>query len=264
MNEMEFPLKIICLTEESVETLYLLGREELIQGVSRYVERPPHALGKHPVVTQFIRSDIEQIVSLAPDLVIGFSDIQKNIARELIERGLNVLITNQRSLKEIMQQILLLGKLIGETDQAQILVEQFKNKLAGFQSRTAQLPKIRVYFEEWDHPRLSGIGWVSELIAAVGGENVFAHKTGGLAKEREVSDEEIIEANPDLIIGCWCGKKVDLDSFAKRPGYEKIKAIREQRVVEVSPAIFLQPGPALFVDGLDQMFNLLQSIRSGP
>lgn len=258
---MRYPSKIICLTEETVETLYLLGRSDLIQGVSEYVERPAEAFGKHPVVTQFIRSDLQQIVGLKPDLVIGFSDIQKDIARELIGRGLNVFVTNQRSLREILDQMLLLGRLVGEEARAHALVKDFEAKLQQIQAKQKGLRPIKVYFEEWDHPRLSCIQWVSELIEACGGENIFSHKIGSLASDRSVQDQEFIEFNPDVVIGCWCGKKVKLDNFRKRPGYEAIKAIQKDQIYEVDPAVFLQPGPALFVDGLDQMSALLAQVR---
>lgn len=259
---MSFPSKIICLTEESVETLYLLGREDLIAGVSQYVERPPEAK-KHPVISQFIRSDIEQIVSLKPDLVLGFSDIQKDIASQLIGRGLNVFVTNQRSLSEILNNILLLGRMIGEEKKARELVESFSNKLERFKEASA-IAKYRpkVYFEEWDRPHFSCIQWVSELIEATGGQNIFPDKIGAMAREREVTDEEIVSRNPDIIFGCWCGKPVKLESFSKRAGFEQVKAVQNNFIWELSPAIFLQPGPALFVDGLDQMFQKIQSVAN--
>ena len=253
-------MKIICLTEETVETLYLLGREDLIAGVSQYVERPPEAK-KHPVVSQFLRSDIEKIVSLKPDLVSGFSDIQKDIASELIGRGINVLVTNQRSINEILNNILLLGRIIGEESKAQELILGFKQKLDTFKKKSSSFPKRpKVYFEEWDHPRFSCIQWVSELIEACGGENVFKAKTGALAKEREVSDEEVKDANPEIIFGCWCGKKVKIDSFTQR--YPQTYAVQKKFVWELSPAIFLQPGPALFIDGLDQMFEMIEKVAT--
>lgn len=258
---MSYPSKIICLTEETVETLYLLGRSDLIQGVSEYVERPLEARGRHPVVTQFIRSDLQQITNLKPDLVIGFSDIQKDIARELIGRGLNVFVTNQRSLGEILDQMLILGRLVGEEAKARDLIREFEAKLHETRKRQQGLRPIKVYFEEWDHPRLSCIQWVSELIEACGGVNIFAHKTGSLASERAVQDQEVIDLDPDVIIGCWCGKKVKLDSFRNRPGFASIKAIQNNQIYEVDPAVFLQPGPALFVDGLDQMSTLLAQVR---
>lgn len=251
-------MRIICLTEETVETLYLLGRQDLIIGVSQYVERPPEAKS-HPVVTQFIRSDIEKIVEMKPDLVIGFSDLQKDIASQLIGRGLSVLVTNQRSLSEILNNILLIGRMIGEGQKAETLVEGFKAKLAAMKAKTLPF-RPKVYFEEWDHPRLSGIQWVSELIEACGGENVFACKTGSLAKDREVTDEEVREKNPDIIFGCWCGKKVKLESFEKR--YPEVSAVQNKFFWELDPAIFLQPGPALFIDGLDQMFEKIKQVAT--
>ncbi len=252
--------RIICLTEETVETLYLLGRQDLIAGVSQYVERPPEAK-KHPVVSQFIRSDTEQIVAMKPDLVIGFSDLQKDIASELIGRGLNVLVTNQRSLKEILSNILLLGRIVGEEQKALKLMASFVSKLARFEAEAKNFKfRPKVYFEEWDRPHYSCIQWVSELIYAVGGQNIFEHKTGAMARDREVQDTEVIELNPDIIFGCWCGKKVNVDSITKRSGYEVISAVQNQQVWELDPAIFLQPGPALFVDGLDQMFEKIQKV----
>jgi iron complex transport system substrate-binding protein len=249
-------MRIICLTEETVETLYLLGRQDLIAGVSQYVERPPEAK-QHPVISQFVRSDIEQIVAMKPDLVIGFSDIQKDIASQLIGRGLNVLVTNQRSLKEILNNILLLGRIIGEEKKALELIKSFETKLESF--KNLKLPyRPKVYFEEWDHPRYSCIKWVSELIEACGGQNIFEDKTGAMARDREVTDAEVIERNPDIIFGCWCGKAVKLDSFSKR--YPDVKAVKTGSVWELNPAIFLQPGPALFVDGLDQMFEKIKKI----
>lgn len=251
-------MKIICLTEETVETFYLLGRADVIAGVSQYVERPPEAK-QHPVVSQFVRSDVDKIVEMKPDLVIGFSDIQKDIASHLIGRGLNVLVTNQRSLSEILQNILLLGRMIGEEQKAIDLVWKFERKLSQIRSQSQTFSyRPKVYFEEWDHPRYSCIKWVSELIDACGGENIFAHKTGAMAPEREVTDEEIRALNPDIIFGCWCGKAVKLDSFSKR--HPETTAVKNNFVWELSPAIFLQPGPALFVDGLDQMLEKIHQV----
>ena len=253
-------MRIICLTEETVETLYLLGREDLILGVSQYVERPPEAK-KHPVISQFVRSDIARIVSMKADLIIGFSDIQKNIASELIGLGQNVLITNQRSLQDILNNILMLGRIVGEEKKAIELVSGFEQKLSEFKEKSAQLPyRPKVYFEEWDHPRFSCIQWVSELIDATGGENVFSHKIGAMAKEREVSDEEIKTLNPDIIFGCWCGKKVKIESFKSR--YPQVKATQKNFIWELPPEIFLQPGPALFVDGLDQMYEIISKVAA--
>lgn len=251
-------MKIICLTEETVETLYLLGRQDLIIGVSQYVERPIEAKSL-PVVSQFIRSDIERITELKPDLVIGFSDLQKDIASELIGKGLNVLVTNQRSIKEILDTILMIGRLVGESYKVEGIVKNFEKKIQNIRKQAELLPrKPKVYFEEWDHPRYSAIRWVSELIEICGGENIFFDKTGSLAREREVTDEEIKSRNPDMIFGCWCGKAVKIDSFIKR--YPETNAVQNKFIWELPPAIFLQPGPALFVDGLDQMFEKIKEV----
>lgn len=255
---MSFTDRIICLTEESVETLYLLGKEGSIIGVSEYVERPIEATFL-PKVTQFVRSDIEEIVRLQPSLVLGFSDIQKVIAKDLIGRGLNVFITNQRTLSEILDYIEMLGRLVGEEAKAQIIVQDFRTNLEIMRKKGASLPrKPKVYFEEWDQPRLSGITWVSELIEICGGENIFADKSGALARDREVTDELILERSPDIIFGCWCGKPVKVEKIASRKGYENIPAVKKNFIWELPPAIFLQPGPALFLDGLDQMFSYIR------
>ena len=257
---MSFTDRIICLTEESVETLYLLGKERSIIGVSEYVERPPQAT-KLPKVTQFVRSNIEEIVNLSPNLVIGFSDIQKDIASQLIGRGLNVFVTNQRTLSEILSYIEMLGRLVGEEAQAKAITDGFREKMNVMRKKASALPRRpRVYFEEWDQPRLSGITWVSELIEICGGENIFSDRAGSLAREREVSDELILSKNPDIIFGCWCGKPVKIEKITSRAGYETISAVKKNFIRELSPAVFLQPGPALFLDGLDQMFSFIESV----
>jgi iron complex transport system substrate-binding protein len=253
-------MKIICLTEETVETLYLLGRQDFIAGVSQYAVRPPEAKN-HPIVTQFIRSDMDKIIALRPDLIIGFSDLQKDIASELIGLGMNVIVTNQRSLSEILNVILMLGRIVGEESQAKLLINDFSSKLLRIREKAAKLPrKPRVFFEEWDHPSYSCIRWVSELIEACGGINIFNHKTGSLARERLVTPEEVIELDPEIIFGCWCGKKVQLNSFEKR--FQTVSAVRNNFIWELDPAIFLQPGPALFIDGLDQMFEIIEKVSA--
>jgi iron complex transport system substrate-binding protein len=255
---MSFTDRIICLTEESVETLYLLGKESSIVGVSRYVERPP-AAKLLPKVSQFVRSDIEEIIKLCPTLVIGFSDIQKDIARELIGRGLNVFVTNQRTLSEILSYIEMLGRLVGEESRARALADDFRERLEAMKKKASALPRRpKVYFEEWDQPRLSGITWVSELIEICGGENIFADKSGSLARDREVTDELIRERAPDIIFGCWCGKPLKIEKIIGRNSYDSIPAVQNKFIWELPPAIFLQPGPALFLDGLDQMFSLIR------
>lgn len=255
---MSFTERIICLTEESVETLYLLGKERSIVGVSEYVERPVEAT-LLPKVTQFVRSDIEEIIKLKPTLVLGFSDIQKDIASTLIGRGLNVFVTNQRTLPEVLAYIEMLARLVGEEARGQTLVQDFKTRLEDMRRLSSALPRRpRVYFEEWDRPRLSAITWVSELIEVCGGQNIFSDHSGSLARAREVSDELIIERNPEIIFGCWCGKPVKVEKIAGRKGYEDIDAVRRNNIWELPPAVFLQPGPALFLDGLDQMYSFIR------
>ncbi len=257
---MSFTDRIICLTEESVETLYLLGKESSIVGVSKYVERPVEAT-LLPKVSQFIRSDIEEIIKLRPTLVIGFSDIQKDIARELIGRGLNVFVTNQRTLSEILSYIEMLGRLVGEEGPARALTDGFRERVEVIKKKASKLPRRpKVYFEEWDQPRLSGITWVSELIEICGGTNIFADRSGSLARDREVTDELIIERSPDIIFGCWCGKPVKIEKITDRKSYESIPAVQNKFIWELPPAIFLQPGPALFLDGLDQMFSYIEKV----
>jgi iron complex transport system substrate-binding protein len=235
-----------------------LGKESSIIGVSEYVERPREAT-LLPKVTQFVRSDVEEIVRLRPTLVLGFSDIQKDIARDLISRGLNVFITNQRTIPEILSYIEMLGRLVGEEKLARNLVTDFENRIMDTKKKAATLSRRpKVYFEEWDHPRLSGITWVSELIEICGGENIFSEKAGSLARDREVNDELIIARAPEIIFGCWCGKPVKLEKIVTRTNYDSIPAVKNKFIWELPPAVFLQPGPALFLDGLDQMFSFIR------
>jgi iron complex transport system substrate-binding protein len=253
-----FPKRIVCLTEESVETLYLLGKEDLIVGLSAYVERPIEAKKKTRVCV-FTHAQVEKIVELKPDLVLGFSDIQKNIARELIGLGLNVFISNQRSIPEILNYIGLLGSMVGAGEKAQVLRANLEQKIAS-------VPKLsfapKVYFEEWDEPLITAIRWVSDCLEICGAKNIFSNQAmGSLAKDRLVSHQEVIAQNPDIIFGCWCGKKVDLDGIKNRPGYEVIKAVKENQVFELDPAIFLQPGPAPILAGLDVLTKYFWALR---
>jgi len=256
------PQRIVCLTEESVETLYLLGQEKMIVGVSAYVKRPKQAQ-KLPKVSAFIKSNIKKISKINPDLVLGFSDIQKDIARDLIEAGLNVYIANQRSLAEILEYVIWLGSTVGERRKAMALARQFDRKLEQVRQKTARWKrKPRVYFEEWDEPMIAGIQWVSQLIEACGGIDVNARLSSGkLARDRFVTSEAMIKKNPDIVIGCWCGKKVNIASIRKRPGWASVNAIRQNNIVEVEPEIFLQPGPAPFLDGIDILLELFERWR---
>ena len=257
----DIPSKIICLTEESVETLALLGRIDLVAGVSIFVKRPSEAQNL-PKVSAFTHSKIDTIVELKPDLVLGFSDIQKDIARDLIGAGLNVWISNHRSIQETLDYVLMLGRLVGEEQKAQELVLSWENEIKRLKAMTHK-KRPKIYFEEWDEPQISAIRWVSELIEICGGEDVFKERSAEkLAKGRFVTSQEVIERAPDIIFGCWCGKKVRIDKITERSGWSEIPAVKNQQVFELEPEIFLQPGPALFVDGLRIMAKYLENWQS--
>lgn len=257
MQLRDYPRRVVCLTEESVETLYALGLEDRIIGVSAFVERP--AIAKQlPTMSVFTHANLKKIAEAKPDLVLGFSDIQKDIARDLIGMGLNVWIANHRTLDEILDYIVALGSLFGKRKAALDYVATLEDCLAQAKELSAQWKrKPRVYIEEWDEPRLSGISWFSQIVRACGGDDIFAQKSkGSLAKERAVLDSEVIAANPEIILACWCGKPVDIDSFAKREGWSELTAVKQNNIVELDPAIFLQPGPAPFVDGIPQLLRI--------
>jgi iron complex transport system substrate-binding protein len=242
--------------------IYRLGEEKRIVGRSCYVERPEEAKSI-PVVTSFIQANTKKILALKPDLVLGFSDIQKDIARDLIGLGLNVFISNQRSLKEIQCYVLWLSALLGRQTAGQELVDEMQRHLKQCQDSASKLVRRpRVYFEEWDEPMICGIGWVSELIELCGGVDINRERAqapaGVLAAGRFVTSEEIQAANPEIIIGCWCGKKVDTSCFARREGWEeRIDAVKGQRIFEVDPAIFLQPGLAAVFAGSTQLTQMI-------
>jgi iron complex transport system substrate-binding protein len=255
----KYPERIVCLTEESVETLFYLGEEHRIVGVSAYVERPVEAK-KIKKVSAFTTANIGKILELKPDLVLGFSDIQKDIARDLIGAGVSVFFANQRSLEEILDYILWLGSLVGSREKAESLVKTLEDKMAEARAFSINLKrKPRVYLEEWDDPMISGIRWFSELIEVCGGHDIFKEKgEQSLANNRIVSDKEVIAGNPDFIFGCWCGKKVDIDQIKNREGYQKIEAVKNDRIFELDPAIYLQPGPAPFLDGMAEITNFFK------
>lgn len=256
------PERIVCLTEEPTEILYALGEQDRIVGISAYTERPPQAKRDKPVVSAFIGGSVPKIAALEPDLVIGFSDIQADLARDLIRANLPVLIFNQRSVQEILDVVQQLGNLVGRAERASELVDSYIEHLEAVRASAARLPKRpRVYFEEWDEPAITAIAWVSELITIAGGENVFADRAEGkLAKERFVTHKEVLSRRPELIAACWCGKAVDLPSIAARPGYEALPAVRQGALVEIDPAIILQPGPACLTDGLDALATHIANV----
>lgn len=259
-----YPQKIVCLTEESVETLYLLGREELIAGVSAFVKRPAEAQSL-PKVSFFTSSNYKKILDIRPDLVIGHSDIQKDIARDLIEKGLNVFIANHRSVAEIIQYIQLLSQMVDAKEEGQKLIRQIETKIKLAKEFAKNLQyRPKVYFEEWDDPVISAIKWVSEIIEICGGINIHGDKSSGvLAKDRFVSHEDVIRKNPDIIFGCWCGKKVKIEAIKKRNGYSQISAVKNNLVFELAPEIFLQPGPAPLLAGLDILIGHFKNFSEG-
>jgi len=253
---------IVCLTEESVETLFLLKKENLIKGVSIYAMRPVEAQSL-PKVSTFLKSNIEKIKEIAPDLVIGFSDIQQEIAKNLVAEGLNVLVTNQRSIEEILEWIYRLSLLVDAKEEGLLLIKNLESIIKKVKKRAKFLSwKPKVYFEEWNEPQMSAIKWVSELIEICGGENIFAEKANqAMAKGRIVESKDIIEKNPDIIFACWCGKKVNIESIKEREGWGSVSAVTNNRIFELAPEIFLQPGPAPILEGLDQILTIFEQLQ---
>jgi iron complex transport system substrate-binding protein len=255
------PERIVCLTEETVETLYLLGEERRIVGISGYCVRPPEARRDKPRVSAFTSADIPKILDLRPDLVLSFSDLQADIVAALIRQGVAVHAFNQRSVAEILAMIRTLGALVGAGARAERLAQELASGLAQAQARAACLSwRPKVYFEEWDEPNITGIAWVSELIAAAGGADIFAERAQGkAARDRIVAAADIIEREPDLIIGSWCGKKFRAERVAARPGFARIPAVRDGAVHEIKSPLILQPGPAALTDGLAEMQRLIEA-----
>jgi iron complex transport system substrate-binding protein len=253
------PSRIVCLTEETVETLYLLGEEQRIVGVSGYAVRPPRVRREKPRVSAFISADFEKVVALKPDLVLAFSDLQADIAAELIRRNIAVHAFNQRDVAGIFDMIRTLGALVGAVDKAEELAVSLEDRLDLLREQAGQFPhRPRVYFEEWDDPMISGIKWVSELIEIAGGVEVFpALAANKNAKDRIVSAGEVIAAAPDIIIGSWCGKKFVPAKVAARAGFADIPAVRDRALHEVKSALILQPGPAALTDGVDQLVRIV-------
>ena len=246
------PARIVCLTEETTETLYLLGEQHRIVGISGYTVRPPQARQEKPRVSAFISADIPKILALEPDLVFTFSDLQADIVAALIRAGISVHAFNQRSIAEILDMIQVLGALVRAGDRANILVNQLTANLESTRRRVAERSgRPRVYFEEWDNPMISGIAWVSELIDIAGGVDIFPELADcKSAKDRVVAPDEVIRRAPDIIIGSWCGKKFNKDKVAARLGFEAVPAVRSGRVHEIKSALILQPGPAALTEGL--------------
>jgi iron complex transport system substrate-binding protein len=246
------PQRIVCLTEETVETLYLLGEEHRIVGISGYVVRPPRARREKPRVSAFTSADIPKILDLKPDLVLTFSDLQAEIAAALIREGVAVHAFNQRSIAEILDMIRTLGALVDAPARADSLANELEAALAAAQQRASQRQwRPKIYFEEWDDPMISGIAWVSELIGIAGGTDIFAELAGcKSAKDRIVTADQVIARAPDIIVGSWCGKKFRPEKVADRTGFGALPAVRQGALFEIKSPLILQPGPAALTDGL--------------
>lgn len=253
------PGRIVCLTEETVETLYLLGEQERIVGVSGYVVRPREARRDKPRVSAFISADIPKILALEPDLVLTFSDLQAGIVADLIRAGVTVHAFNQRTIAEILDMIRMLGAMVGAGPRAGALAAELEAGLARAREEAKGLPRRpKVFFEEWDDPLISGISWVSELVEIAGGDDIFPEKAGGkAAKERIVAPEDVIKRAPDLIIGSWCGKKFQPALVKARAGFADVPAVRNRDLYEIKSPIILQPGPAALTDGLKALQGII-------
>jgi len=254
------PARIVCLTEEPTELLYAIGEQDRIVGISGFTVRPPRARREKPKVSAFTSAKIGEILNLEPDLVIGFSDIQADIARDLIKAGVEVWISNHRSVAGILDYMRRLGALVGAVDKAAALARAAEEKIMQVLDAASHLPRRpRVYFEEWDEPMISGIRWVAELVRIAGGDDVFpelAEKS--LARDRIIAEGgEVIRRAPDIVIGSWCGKRFRADKVAARAGWAAIPAVRDGELHEVKSPIILQPGPAALSDGLDALHRIV-------
>jgi iron complex transport system substrate-binding protein len=258
-----YPSRIVCLTEETTETLYLLGEGDRVVGVSGYTVRPPEARRK-PRVSAFINARFDKIEALKPDLILAFSDLQADIAAELIRRGYPVVTFNQRSVAEILQMIRMLGALVGCGDKADALARGFEADLARIRQDAAALSwRPRVYFEEWDEPLISGIRWVEELIEIAGGQPVFPElRDAKLGKERIVAPEEVIVRNPDVIVASWCGKAVKKERITSRAAWDRVSAVRNGHIYEIKSCYILQPGPASLTEGARQLREIVARVAS--
>jgi iron complex transport system substrate-binding protein len=254
------PERIVCLTEETVETLYLLGEEDRIVGVTGYAVRPARVRREKPRVGAFTSADLPKIIALDPDLVLTFSDLQADIAAGLIRAGITVMAYNQRDVAGILAMIRHLGATVGQSQRAARLVDHYARRLAHVAARAEGRPGPRpvVYFEEWDDPMISGLAWVSELIGIAGGQDAFPELASKqAAQDRIVTAEAVLARNPDVILASWCGKKVRAERIAARPGWDAMPAVRDGRITEINSPLILQPGPAALTDGLDAIIAAL-------
>jgi iron complex transport system substrate-binding protein len=255
-----FPRRIVCLTEEPTEVLYALGEEARIVGISGFTVRPPRARREKPKVSAFTSAKIGEILKLEPDLAIGFSDIQADIARELIKAGVEVWISNHRSVDGILAYIRRLGAMVGAHEKAEVYAQRAEQHIADIRVAVAQLPRRpKVYFEEWDEPIITGIRWVAEIIGIAGGDDCFPELAREpLAKQRILPNgDEVVRRAPDIILGSWCGKRFRPEKVAARPGWDTIPAVLQGDLHEIKSPIILQPGPAALFDGLDEIHRII-------
>ena len=254
------PHRIVCLTEEATEWLYLLGEEARIVGISGYTVRPRRAREEKPKVSAFLSAKIDRILELKPDCVFGFSDLQADIAAALVRQGVQVTVFNQRSVEEIFAMLWQVAAMVDQAQRGLELLQAMRTRLDAIREATAALPRRpRVFFEEWDEPPISCIRWVSELVGIAGGDDIFPELAREpLGKQRIVADPlEIVRRNPDIVVGSWCGKKFRPERVAARPGWENVNAVRDGQLFEVKSADILQPGPAALTDGVEQLHRLV-------
>jgi len=261
MFQARFPQRIICLTEEGTEILYAIDEQDRLVGISGFTRRPPRARKEKPKVSNFIDANFEKILELEPDLVVGYSDLQRDIASELIKNGVNVFIFNHRSINETLSMILQFCSLIGCEEKGNQLVAQYIRNLESAAEKAKLLPcRPKVFFEEWNDPLISSIQWVSELIEICGGELIFPELSKkSLGKDRIIHPDRVIEKNPDIIIGSWCGKKFKPEKVKARKGWEEINAVKNNQLYEIKSEIILQPGPACLTDGISTLQDIFEN-----
>ena len=256
------PQRIVCLTEETVELLYLLGEEDKIVGVTGYAVRPKIVRKQKPRISSFKSANIQKIIDLKPDIILAFSDIQSEIVANLVKKGQSVLCFNQRDIEGIFNMIQTICNLLDIKQKGINLISKLKKNIYQIKNKYSNYNKLKVYFEEWNDPLITGLKWVSELINIAGGKDIFYTKSlNELAKDRIISEEEVIKENPDIIIGSWCGKKVKFDQIRNRRGWDKINAIKYNKIYEIKSPLILQPGPAALTDGLDEIVKILNISR---
>ncbi|MFP2930379.1 cobalamin-binding protein [Pyxidicoccus sp. 3LG] len=259
-----YPRRVVCLTEETTEVLYRIGAGDLVVGVSGFTVRPPEAR-KKPRVSSFLDANFERILELKPDLVLGFSDLQADIGRELCKRGVPVYLFNQRSIAEILQSVRLTGALVGRAEAAEQLADLLLANLERHAEAAEALPRRpRIFFEEWHEPLISGIRWVSELVEVVGGVDVCREsRASQAAKGRIFEPEEVARRNPEGVIASWCGRKAKREKIASRPGWAQVQAVVDDQLYEVRSSYILQPGPAALSDGVEQLARIVAAVARG-